>query len=227
MKLTELLINQKIIVQLLWGEQVIEFFSNVVEHDDNAVYISPYLHHGSELELNVTQNRGVICNIFTDDPNTRQRISWRSVDLTTVKKNDKMLYCLRTKGFNHVSNPDDRRQHDRMVIQVNAQALDAMTNDGTNVIVHDISDVGISFYAPKIYAPQSHQVILLFDDAFEGKRFQMRVECTIVRMTSKAGNILVGCKITKANKDYQLYGSVIRLRDRHKINMREQSRDES
>lgn len=229
MKLTELLINQKITVQLLWGEQVIEFSSNVIEHDDSAVYVSPYLHHGSELELNVSQTKGVICNIFTNNPNTRQRISWRNVELSTVKNDGKMLYCLKTKGFNFVANLDDRRQHDRMVINVNAQVFDGTSKEGVNVIVHDISDVGISFYASKSFEPQVHQLVILFTDAIDGKEFQMRVECTIVRMTTKAGNRFVGCKITNANKDYQFYGSVIKSKDKdkHKLNMMEQIRREA
>jgi len=81
MKLTDLLEKQRLTVQLLWGEQKIEFFSNVIEKEESEVYISPYLHNGSELELNVTPDKGVICNVFTNDPSTRHRISWKNIEL--------------------------------------------------------------------------------------------------------------------------------------------------
>ena len=68
MKLVELLQNQNIIVQLLWGEQKIEFYSGVTGREGEVVYVTPYIHNGSELQLNVTEGRhGVVCNVFADN----------------------------------------------------------------------------------------------------------------------------------------------------------------
>lgn len=219
MKLIELLENQRLTVQLLWGEQKIEFFSNVIEKDESAVYVSPYLHDGSELELNVVQGKGVICNIFTIDPSTKHRISWKNIELTTVKRDDKTVYCLKTNGFNHIAKHADRRQHDRLVVQANAKVYDGQSSEGVDIIVHDISDIGISFYAPKTFVPKAHLLNIYFSEIIDGKKFNVSVECAIARTTSRAGNQFVGCRITKENKDYQLYGFMKRMNAKNKNKM--------
>lgn len=216
MKLTELLESQRLTIQLLWGEQKIEFFSNVIEKDDSAVYVSPYFHNGSELELDVVQGKGVICNLFTNDPLTKHRISWNNVELTTVIRKDKMVYCLKTNGYNHVAKHADRRKHDRMVVQTKAKVFEEQLNEGVDVIVHDVSDIGISFYAPKSFVSKTNHLNVLFSETINGKTFNVNVGCTIARDTNKAGNRFVGCRITKENKDYQLYCFMKRLSDKNK-----------
>lgn len=216
MKLVGLLENQRLTIQLLWGEQKIEFFSNVIDKDDSAAYVSPYVHKGSELELNIVQGKGVICNIFTTDPATQHRISWKNVELTTVVRNDKMLYCLKTNGYNHIAKHDDRRTHDRIIVQTKAKVFDGQLNGGMDVIVHDISDIGISFYAPKTFSSKTHKLIISFSDIINEKTFEVSVECAIARTTNRAGNQFVGCRITKENKDYQLYCFMKRLGEKNK-----------
>lgn len=216
MKLSELLENQRITIQLLWGEQKIEFFSNVIEKDESAVYVSPYLHNGSELELNVIQGKGVICNLFTNNPSTKRRMSWRNIKLTTVLRNEKTMYCLKTSGYNNIAKQDDRRTHERVIIQTKAKVYDGQSDEGVDIIVHDISDIGISFYAPKSFLPQDQKLTIRFSDAIDEKTFDVKLECAIARITNKAGNRFVGCRVTKENKDYLLYGFIKRLKDKNR-----------
>lgn len=216
MRLTELLENQRLTIQLLWGEQKIEFFSNVIEKDDSVVYVSPYYHNKSELELSVTPDKDVVCNIFTNNPSTKQRVSWKNVELTTVTRNDKVMYCLKTNGYNHIAKHDDRRKHDRVIVSTKAQIYDGQSDEGINIVVYDISDIGISFYAPNSFLPNEHQLTIAFSDNVGDKFFDVKVECAIARMTNKAGNRFIGCKIVKENKDYKLYGFMKRLEDKNK-----------
>lgn len=221
MKLIELLTNQGLIVQLIWGEQQIEFSSEVVDKEGTEVFVTPYLHDGSPLELNISASKGVVCNLFTDDPFTQQRISWRNVDIATVERNDEVLYSVTTSAFNINSAQDDRRQHDRVVVQAKAKVFDGLVIDGLEVLVHDISDIGISFYAPSSFETQSNQLTITFTDTIDDKPFNARVGCTIMRTTPKAGNILVGCKVTDKNKDYQFYGFLKRLKYKNKNRTKE------
>lgn len=216
MKLIELPENHRVTIQLLWGEQKIEFFSNVVGKTDSSVFVNPYLHNGSELELNVVQGKGVICNVFTNDPSTKHRIAWKNIELTTVTRNEQVVYCLKTSGYNHVAKHDDRRMHARLIVQGKAKVFDGQSKEGVDIIVHDISDIGISFYAPNTYSPQSHQLNIVFSDNVKGRKFDINVECVIARTTSKAGNMFYGCKITKENREYQLYGFMKRLNEKSK-----------
>ena len=216
MKLTEMLINQKIILQFLWGEQKIEVYSEVLESDGIAAYVSPYVHNGSVIEMNITQGSNVVCNVFTDNPNNMQRISWKNIELTTVKRGGRPVYCLRTYGFNAVATHDDRRLHERIAIDVNGRVFDGDGEDGVSVVVHDISDVGISFYAPNFYVPKSGQQVILFTDTIDEKIFEVRVECSVFRSNPNKDNVLIGCKIVGENKDYKLYGLLKRLKEKNK-----------
>ena len=211
MKLLELIVNQKIIVQLVWGEQKIEFTSTVVKNDGADVLVTPYNHNGSPLDINVTAGKGVVCNLFADEPNTNKRISWKNVELTTVMEAGETLYCLRTSGYNDNAKQDERRDHERMIIRVKALAFDGESPDGVDVLVHDISDVGVSFYAPPSFSPKSSQVVVKYLDHIGDKLFDVRVDCSITRMTDKNGNVLVGCRVVGENKAYKLYGFLKRL----------------
>ena len=218
MKLIDLLIDQGLIVQLNLGEQKIEFFSNVIGKTETSVYLSPYHRNGNALELNVSPSKGVVCNLFTDDPTTKQRISWKNVELSTITKNEEMMYCVKTSSFNIDSKQDDRRLHERVTIQTKGQIFSGKsTTDGTNVLVHDISDVGISCYAPTSYSPQTSQVLISFTDSIDDNIFNLKVEGSVARVEKKAGNTFVACKVSSGNKEYQMYCFLKRLKERNKL----------
>ena len=226
MKLIELVEDQKLSIQLSWGEQKIEFVSKVIEKDASSVYVSPYIHNGSVLKLNVVQGKGVICNLFTNDPITKQRISWNNIELTTVVRGDESVYCLKTNGYNHTAKHADRRKHDRLLVQTTGKLLDNHVKDGVTIVVHDISDIGISFYAPKTFTSKSHKLNLIFSETINEKTFNVCVECSIARIINNAENRFYGCRITKENKDYQLYCFIKRLSDKNKNRIMMSDEDE-
>lgn len=205
MKLVELLLGQDLIIQLILGGRILEFHSNVFGKDDTSVYVSPYLHNDSPLELNIVEDKGVICNIFTDDPNTKQRISWKNIELTTTLWKEKIAYCLKTHGFNNISNVDDRRLNDRVIIDGPGTVNDENSGESIEVVVHDISDIGISFYAPASFTPTSQQLLVSFSDTINGKSYFVRVDCSIARTKEDGDQVLIGCRITGDNKDYHIY----------------------
>ena len=216
MKLVDLLINQNIIVQLTWGEQKIEFSSEVIEKANDAVFVTSYLHNGSELQLNITGDTGVVCNVFADDTTTGQRISWRNIELTTVEKNNRTMYCLKTYGFNHVANLDERRNNERTLIQLEGKVTDVNNEETQTIIVRDISGVGVAFYAPESYSPKSQQVTVMFSDIIDTKKFDVSVECSILRMNNENGHMIVGCRLVGENRDYQLYRFIKHIKSKSK-----------
>lgn len=215
MKLTDLVVNQELIIQLLWGEQKIEFVSYVLGHEGSALFVTPYLHNGSALELNVTRDKGVVCNLFADNLTNKQRVSWKNIELTTVKRNKEITYCIKTFGFNIVAAPDDRRLNDRILVDVEGQAIDEDSGDVLDVLVHDISDVGVSFYAPDSFEPQSQQLVVKFTDYINEKEFNVSVEGTISRIANNGEKTIVGCRITDRNKDYQIYSFMRKLMEKN------------
>ena len=218
MKLVELLKNQKIIIQLAWDEGKIEFYSQVIDKDEASIYVTPYIHSGRELELNIVSDSSVVCNIFTDDPTTEQRISWRGLSLTTVSRDDKTVYCIETHNFNAASNLDDRRLHERVEVQVAGRILDSKDGD-VSITIHDISDNGIAFYVPNNFEVKSHQLSISFTDTIDERVFDIQVVCEISRVNNEGERTLVGCRVLEENNNYRVYELLKRLRKKkHLIN---------
>lgn len=216
MKLVEMLQNQEIIIQLVWDERKVEFSSTVIDKDETSIYVTPYIHNGCELELNIIPDNNVVCNIFTDDPTTEQRISWRGLSLTTVSREDKTVYCLKTHNFNATSNIDDRRLHERIEVQVTGRLLDR--EDGNmSVTIHDISDNGISFYVPGNFVPTSQQLNISFTDYIDEKIFNLDIVCEIARVDREEEYTLVGCRVLDGNNNYRIYEFLKLLRKKNHI----------
>ena len=57
-----------------------------------------------------------------------------------------------------------------------------------------------AIYAPKNFSPNDYQLIVAFTHNIGDKSYDVKVECAIARTSNKAGNLFVGCKITKENK---------------------------
>lgn len=223
MKLLELLKNQEINVQLMWEKEKIEFSAMVVDTDEKAVYITPYIHNGSELKLNVTNDTGVVCNLYANDTVTNERVSWKGIELTTVNKNDSIVYCIKAHGFNNVSNNEDRREHERVIVQVDASVLN---DEGTEqVIIHDISDNGLGIYATDHFVPTSRHLTIYFTDNIDERLFNFKLECDIARIVNQNGNLIIGCRLLGENRDYQIYEFMKRLKTRYSHLVKEDNKD--
>lgn len=211
MKLTELVMNQKLTIQLLWNDQKIEFVSNIIDKDDEGIYINPYMHKDNALDINITKNDKIICNVFTNLQETNRRISWKGVELKTEVRNNKKVYYIFTKVYNNMSKTDDRRQHDRVRVHKKGQVFDQGSGKYSDVMVHDISDIGVSFYASPTFEPTSHHLTVLFDDNAGDNFFNLKTDCSVTRTQNKNGMVFYGCKTRGENKDFLLYCFLKRL----------------
>lgn len=216
MKLTELLKEQEILLQVLWGEHVIEFQTDVIEKVGDGILVNAIIYNDKPLEFNINVDSKIICNVFTDDPGTNKRISWKNIDVKTQKKGEAVVYHLKTNGFNSVAKLDDRRKEDRMKIQQQAQLYNEKSSSLIDITIYDISDLGISFYAPASYRPESNKFTVLFSDNVGEQFFAMKIECIAARTRDEDGRIFYGCKIVKESKDYLLYGCLKRLEKKKK-----------
>lgn len=213
MKLSELSIGQKVVIQIILGERKIEFFSEVLEVTFKGIYVTPYIFQGSPLDLVV--NNKMVCNLFVNSPEDNRRRSWRSIELTTVERNDKKTYYITTNGFNNMSKQDDRRENGRFVIHRAGKVYHPATKEQIDVRIHDISDLGISFYAPPTYQPSARHIVVSFEDSVSDRNFRIKLDCTVVRLQKRSGMIFCGCRIVGDNKDYLLYGLIRRMADKN------------
>lgn len=205
MLLQDLSKNKTLIMQIIWGEKVIEFPTKLVESDAGGIYVTPYLREGHPLELNLDPSGNVVCHLYGDHVDTGKRLSWRNIKLETVKKGENTFYYLTTMGFNKLGKEAERRAHERSMIRQMGSVTDTAGNS-IQVMVHDMSDNGISFYAPSNFSPASKNLVIEFADSVGTEIFRIRVECRVVYSADKAGTVFYGCELVSANGDYFLYG---------------------
>lgn len=215
MKLNELLTDQQVIVQCQFKEEIIEFYSSVIAQDKDGIYISPYLNNNMPLELKIDMDDSVICNIFADDCSTGQRISWRNVSLYTVNKGSQVLYYIETSKFKELSNIDDRRKKERLLVRKTAQLYDANSGSYTTVVVNDVSESGIAFYTNANFKLSSCNFNIIFDDEIGEKVFNLNVGCSVVRTEEKQEHVLYGCSIKDVSKDFLFYMLLKKLSQKH------------
>ena len=204
MRVTDLARNQEIIVQINWGDRRIEFESNVLGRDERGIFISPYLHDDKALELEIDNSNQVSCNIYTDSDEGK-RISWKNVLVSTVTHAGERTYYVMPRFFNVFAKPDERREHERIKVHKQGKAVDTLTRITTDIMVNDVSDVGISFYAPSNFSFSSNRVIILLNDMVSGSKFHLNVECAVARTEKKVGTQFYGCRVVGDNKDFLLY----------------------
>lgn len=211
MNLLDLEKKQELIVQIVWGDKVIEFYTKVVDYDDEGIFIEPYLHNGMPLELNIDMKSVVVCHLFGDNLNEDKRVSWRNVNLNTVERNRKTTYKITTSVFNKSSNDDERRTHKRIVINKKGTLIIPKDNLQSEVYIHDISDNGISFFVPINFQPTSKYFNVHFSDSVNGNSFNAKAECRIVHTSTQDGTLFYGCEVVDANRDYMIYGCLSRV----------------
>lgn len=220
MILQELYKAKNVIVQIVWGEKVVEFYTDVFGRDDNGIYITPYLLEGKPLLLKINAHSGIVCNIFGDSPEDGKRMSWRNVDLNAVDADGKICYYVTTSTFNQIGNNDERRREDRVVITKRGNVWDEKTQKYIEVRVHDISDSGISFYAPMSFELESSFFTLEFCDTVNGNAFNFTLSCKVVRNKPVKGMMFYGCRIQEPTREFLLYGCLCRMTQNAKLEER-------
>lgn len=219
MELHELTKEQDIIIQIVWGENKIEFFSHMVNcnAEKESIFVTPYMHNGQPLELNINQKSGIVCNMFCDDLYNGTRVSWRNVELETVHQGTAVVYKISTFQFNRQAQIDDRRVEERIKINLYGMIVDG-EGQSIQVRIHDISDGGIGFYAPTSFQSKSNQVKVQFSDNVNGADFSICLICKIVRSVNKSGNMFYGCEIMQNSREYLLYGCLRRTAKKLGVN---------
>lgn len=211
MEIQQLLRNQPVTIQIIWGEEKIEFVSRVVKQSEKGVYVTPYLHNGRPLKLNIQPEKGVMCNIYCEDADTGKRISWKNITLETEESKNGAVYNITTFSFNLLGSEDERRTHERIKIHKMGLVADDINGGMVEVRIHDLSDNGIAFYAPQSFEPETSKMRVMFTDYVKEEQFNIDTVCRIVHSSLKSGNKYYGCEVTEPGQEFLLYGFMKRL----------------
>lgn len=211
MKLQELPKEHSLIIQIEWGTRTIEFNTEVIDKDVDGIFVKPYIHQDGPLNLNIDISSGVIVNVYTDNPLTSERLGWKNVSIKTITRGNGICYHLSTNVFNSIASHEERRESERLLVRKTGRVYDALTDTYTDVMVHDVSDIGISFYAPASFDCRSPQPSLTFSDTIDGREYINTVTFSISRTKKNVGTVLYGCRILGDNRNFLIYGFMKKL----------------
>lgn len=227
MKLQDLKVGEKITLEVVWGISVYPIPTMVVASTEEGTIIKPFVVLGTVLELGSEQFRDMHYNINGVTPVTKEKVSWKNVNVQTKVLKDVTYYIIRTKEDAEYGNRQERREHPRMTLDLKGtatviteeEALGKDKNKADNMVdnilgiqavqheirVHDISDSGISFYTHKDVEFMGHYVKIEFGDKVKNKYFESMVFCLPNRCEDKGEWRLYGCDINRTAGDLLLY----------------------
>lgn len=205
MELTDLLGADNIIIQIHWGDKKIEFKTEAWGRAEKGIYVMPYLNNGLPVELNIKSHSDIQCDVFGNDPNTHKWVIWKNVELLTIEVNGVTVYSLATSNFNRLGKDNERRNAERISVRRDGELWDEIDSRNVQIMVYDISDNGLSFYAPYNFIPIGGNQRICFKDRVKNQEFDIEIVCKIVRAEQKGGMMFFGCKIMEENKAYLMY----------------------
>lgn len=205
MELTDLQGADNIIIQIHWSDKKIEFKTEACGRMEKGIYVNPYLNNGRPVELNIKSHSDIQCDVIANDPNTRKRVIWKNVELLTVNVNEITVYSLTTSNFNRLGKDNERRNAERISVRKEGEVWDEINSRNVQIMVYDISDNGLSFYAPHSFIPIGGNQRIYFKDRVKEQVFDIEIVCKIVRAEQKGGLMFFGCMIMEDNKEYLMY----------------------
>ena len=212
MELKELQLGQLLNVKIVWGEVELEFHTTPINKEENGVIVKPYEHDGKPLVIDVDKDSDIYANLYTNHPVNGERITWKNIKLNTVERDGKTVYFLDTMGVKTSAKAKERREGKRLPVEQKGQVVNGIGEKPREILIHDISDNGISFYANDDFNPTSSVVYISFQDSVSESNFKLKAECQIMFTKKEEGRTFYGCEILNVNHDFLLYGCLKRLK---------------
>ncbi|MCM1156796.1 MAG: PilZ domain-containing protein [Roseburia sp.] len=205
MELTDLEEGDKVVLEIQWSERPYQINTTVMGTSDSAVYIKPFMYRGTVLDLASARFRNMIFNLYGVDKRENTRLVWRNVLIETKTYKDESCYSVHTSNSRKFPTLSERRQNKRMLLDKQGSIIFGEEEKQVTVMLHDVSDNGISFFVQSGMELPEKMIKIEFEDAVRGHGFHILVDGRLVRRVPKGEEELVGCRITQTNHDFLAY----------------------
>ncbi len=205
MELTDLEEGDSVVLEIKWGEHPYQISTAVVGAKDGALLVSPFKYKGTVLDLGSVHFRNMFFNLYGMDKKADTRLVWRNVQIEAKMHKNEMLYAVRTSSSRKFPAVSDRRQNKRMLLDIRAKVISAEDGRGIPVVLHDVSDSGLSFYAKKGLQFTDKTIRLEFEDTVHDHSFHLAIDSRFVRRVEKDTQDLIGCQILKSDRNFLSY----------------------
>ena len=148
--------------------------------------------------------KGIVINVYVNNHHGR-RYFWPDVSLKVTKRGNETYYLIQTSTYKETAREDERRSKDRILIEQSCN-LSIYGEDGYYTgVVHDVSQVGISFYCDSEIEIGGRLVVVEFSDSVGDHDFTLQLKVRKVRIDDTAEKKLYGCRIVEAGRDTMVY----------------------
>ena len=205
MELTDLEEGDSVVLEIKWGDHPYQIGTTVIGRKDASLLVLPFKYKGTVLDLGSVHFRNMFFNLYGMDKKSDTRLVWRNVQIEAKMYKNEMLYAVRTSSSRKFPAVSDRRQNKRMLLDIRAKVISAEDGRGIPVVLHDVSDSGLSFYVKRGQQFTDKVIRLEFDDTVHGHSFHLAIDSRFVRRVEKDVQDLVGCQILKSDRDFLSY----------------------
>ena len=204
MLLQDLEKGEKLVLQANWGGLEYDLDSAVEEIESGGVYVKAYEYGGHVVDFGTGAFKGIVINVYVNNHHGR-RYFWPDVSLKVTKRGNETYYLIQTSTYKETAREDERRSKDRILIEQSCN-LSIYGEDGYYTgVVHDVSQVGISFYCDSEIEIDGRLVVVEFSDSVGDHDFTLQLKVRKVRIDDTAEKKLYGCRIVDAGRDTMIY----------------------
>lgn len=225
MLITDLQVGTAISFEITLGDSTYEFPSSVLSVGPDSIIIPPFSINGSIVDLADKKYGNLAFAIYYANLSEGKRYVFKSVSLETVDTTNRSIpdgYRITANGFASLAKISDRRNNQRLPLNVRGSVTLDGSNRNVGVTYNDISANGVSFFCSEDFNSYSTNICYVFlQDDINGHDFDLCVKCKIVRHVDNENNLLYGCSITESTQEYRFYitlkQSEARYANTHKI----------
>lgn len=209
MLLTDLKAGSAISFEITIGDSHYEFPSSIIYVYPDSILIPPFIRNGNVVNLGDKRFGNMTFTIYYADTGHSRRLAFKGVSVETVEhsvgNNTDFYYKIKSSGFAALAKISERRNTKRMMLDLEGSITLEDSERNINVMIHDISNSGVSFFCSQKLDSLSNSLYIFIRDTINSHDFDIRIKCKIIRYIGNDNIYLYGCSITETSREYQSY----------------------
>jgi len=214
MILQDLLIGTDIYLEIIHGERKFEIPSKIVGTDTNGVFIPTFSIGGNTIDFSTKEFSGITFNLYCIDKRYDNRYCWRAVSLIIRKWQGADYYLVSSAGFGKIGTESDRRNNDRVILNLPGEAILPQNMDKIRGTVLNISNDGIAFCTTENFMEMGSHIQIHFQDEVGEHNFALNVDVRCVRKAPAEDGYFYGCGLMEQSKQWLTYVFLKKLRQK-------------
>lgn len=226
MYIDELKPGETVLLELVKGKASYEVGTVVLGNKlvagfERHVLLKPFEYQGKVLDLSGKSFSGVQFNLYASNSEGK-RVIWKQISLEVKTYKNESYYIITPHKHNLMGVVCERRFNDRYKVNIEGVMECPASHVEKEVIIYDISAVGISFIHPESLNVVDHNIIIHFEEVINDKIYSLDVEAFCLRVQNKDDEYLYGCSVKQASNQMLAYVYIKKLISNHVFEIKNQ-----